>query len=55
MNYLTIYFEQLLIVSSNQHPNQLYSLGYAQSFGRLKLHIELDVKFTSVWALFGLA
>ena len=44
-----------LIVSSNQHPNQLYSLGYAQSFGRLKLHLELYVKFTSVWTLFWLA
>ena len=34
-----------LIVSFNQHPNQLYSLGYAQRFGRLKLHLELYVKF----------
>ena len=31
--------------SSKKHPNQLYSLGCAQSFGRLKLHIKLDVKF----------
>ena len=44
-----------LIVSPNQHPNQLYSIGCAQSFGRLELHLELYVKFTSVRALFGLA
>ena len=31
------------------------ALGYAQSFGRLKLHLELYVKFTSVRALFWLA
>ena len=34
-----------LIISFNQHPNQLYSLGYAQNFRRLKLHLELYVKF----------
>ena len=55
MNYLTIYFEQLLIVSSNQHPNQLYRLGYTQSFGRLKLHLELYVKFLCSRAILRLA
>ena len=33
----------------------LYSLGCSQSFGRLELHIELHVEFTSVRALFWLA
>jgi len=33
----------------------LYSLGCAQSFGRLELHIEVHVKFTSDRALYWLA
>ena len=41
--------------SSKQHPNQLYSLGCAQSFGRLELNVELHMEFTSVRALFWLA
>ena len=33
----------------------LYSLGCAQSFGRLELHIEVHVKFVRIWANLGLA
>ena len=33
----------------------LYSLGCAQSFGRLELHIEVHVEFTSARALYWLA
>ena len=48
-------FQKQLIVSSKHHPNHLYGLGCAQSFGQLELHLKLHVKFTSVRALFWLA
>ena len=47
-------FEAAPFRLSNTLTN-LYSLGCAQSFGRLELHIEVHVKFTSDRALYWLA
>ena len=55
VNVYTLFHLNLESGSLKHLPNQLYSLGSAQSFGRLELHIELYVKFNSLWALFWLA